>query len=71
MLLLGVTLISPFPFSDLIPALTMMLLAVALLEEDGIALLLAVLTGLASLTLSATQIWGAVEIAEWMDRLLD
>lgn len=70
-LLLGLTLISPFPFSHLIPALTIMLLAVAFLEEDGIALLFAAVIGLASLTLSATQIWGAVEFAGWIDRLLD
>jgi len=70
-LLLGLTLISPFPFSHVIPALTIMLLAVAFLEEDGIALLFAAIIGLASLTLSATQIWGAVEFAGWIDRLLD
>lgn len=70
-LLLGLTLISPFPFSHLIPAVTIMLLAIAFLEEDGIALLFAVGLGLASLTLSATQIWGAVEFAEWIDRLLN
>jgi hypothetical protein len=69
MLLLGVTLISPFPFSHLIPAAVIMLLALAYLEEDGIALLIALVAALASLTITAAALWGAVEAAGWLDRL--
>lgn len=69
-LLVGVTLALPLPFSHIVPALTIMLLAVAFLEEDGIALLLATLMGLASLAFSAVQVWGAVEFVDWIERLL-
>lgn len=69
MLLLGVTLISPFPFSHLIPAAVIMLLALAYLEEDGIALLVALAVALVSLSLTAVALWGAVEAAGSIDRL--
>lgn len=69
MLLLGATLISPFPFSHLIPAGVIMLLALAYLEEDGIALLVALVAALASMTITAAALWGAVEAADLVDRL--
>lgn len=68
-LLVGVTLISPFPFSHVIPALVIMLLALAYLEEDGLALLIASLAALTSLAITAAALWGAVETADWLDRL--
>lgn len=69
MLLLGVTLISPFPFSHLIPAVVIMLLALAYLEEDGIALLIALVAALGSLTITAVALWGAIEAAGSIDQL--
>lgn len=69
MLLLGVTLISPFPFSHLIPAAIIMLLALAYLEEDGVALAIALAAALASLAITATALWGAIAAADWADRL--
>lgn len=67
MLLLGLTLISPVPFSHLLPALVIMLLALAYLEEDGIALLVALIAALLSLAVTATTVWGVVETADWLD----
>jgi hypothetical protein len=46
MLLVGLTLVSPVPLSHIVPALVIMLLAVAYLEEDGFALLLALCAAL-------------------------
>jgi hypothetical protein len=69
MLLLGLTMVSPFPFSHVIPALVIMLLALAYLEEDGIALAVALLAGLTSLAITVAALWGAVEAAGWLDRL--
>lgn len=62
MLLLGATMLIPVPFSHVIPTLTIMLLAFAFLEEDGLLLVFAYFTALLSLVLSAAAIWSAVEV---------
>lgn len=67
MLLLGLTLISPVPFTHVVPALVIMLLALAYLEEDGCALLLALLAALCSLAVTGMTVWGAVETIDWID----
>jgi hypothetical protein len=69
MLPLGLTLISPFPVSHAIPALVIMLLALAYLEEDGIVLPISLLAGLASLAIAGVALWGVVGTAGWLDRL--
>ncbi len=67
MLPLGLTMISPVPFSHVVPALVIMFLALAYLEEDGIALLIALIAALASLAITAATLWGAVETVDWLD----
>jgi hypothetical protein len=67
LLLLGLTLISPVPFSHVVPALIIMLLALAYLEEDGFALLLALFAALCSLAVTGATLWGAVETIDWID----
>ena len=67
MLLLGLTMISPVPFSHVVPAAVVMLLAVAYMEEDGLALLVALLGALASLAVTAATVWGAIETVDWLD----
>jgi hypothetical protein len=67
MLLLGLTMISPTPFSHVVPALVIMLLALAYLEEDGMVLLVALIAALASLAITAATVWGAVETIDWLD----
>jgi hypothetical protein len=47
-MLVGLTLISPVPFTPIVPALVIMLLALAYMEGDGLALLLALLAALCS-----------------------
>jgi hypothetical protein len=69
MLLLGITMMSPFPFSHVIPAIIIMLLALAYLEEDGIILLIALTAAVASLAVTAAALWGVVATANWLDRL--
>ncbi|MBL6614756.1 MAG: exopolysaccharide biosynthesis protein [Reyranella sp.] len=66
-LLVGLTLISPVPFSHIVPALVIMLLALAYLEEDGFALLLALFAALCSLAATGAMVWGAVETIDWID----
>ena len=67
MLILGLTMISPVPFSQVVPALIVMLLALAYLEEDGIALLIALIAAFVSLVITAATLWGAVETVDWLD----
>lgn len=66
-LLLGLTLIVPMPLSNIVPALVIMMLALAYLEEDGLALLLALSAALFSLAMTAATVWGAVETIDWID----
>ena len=70
MLLLGLSMLSPVPFSHLVPALAIMLLAVAYLEEDGVSLLLALGAALVSLAITGATVWGAVETIDWIDPAL-
>lgn len=67
MMMLGLTLISPVPFSHVVPALIIMLLALAYLEEDGLALMVALFVGLCSLAVTGATLWGAVETIDWLD----
>ncbi|MEO1192296.1 MAG: exopolysaccharide biosynthesis protein [Pseudomonadota bacterium] len=62
MLLLAATMLAPVPFSHVIPALVIILLAFAFLEEDGILLCIALLAALVSFAITATAVWGAVEL---------
>jgi hypothetical protein len=66
-LLLGLSLISPVPFGHVVPALVIMLLALAYLEEDGVALLVALIAALLSLAATGITLWGAVEAIDWID----
>ncbi len=60
MLLLGLSMLLPVPFSQIVPAPVIMLLALAYLEEDGIALVLALIAALAALSITAATIWGTM-----------
>jgi hypothetical protein len=67
MLLLGAMLISPVPFTQVLPALVIMLLALAYLEEDGIALMVALVAALGALAATGATVWGTVEAIDWLD----
>ena len=69
-LALGLTLISPFPFSQIIPALVLMVMALAYLEEDGLVLALAGLAALISFGITGTTLWMGVEASGWIGNLL-
>jgi len=68
-MLLGVTLIEPVPFSHVIPSLVIMLVAIAYLEEDGVMLCVALAVALASLAITVAGIWGTVAGVNFLDRL--
>lgn len=67
MLLLGVSMISPVPFLYMAPTLVVMVLALAYLEEDGVALMVALTAALLSLAATGASVWGVVETADWLD----
>lgn len=66
-LLLAASILSPFPFSHVFPALVIMLLSFAYLEEDGVLLCISLGAALASLTITAAIIWGAIRTAVLLD----
>jgi hypothetical protein len=60
-LLLGPTSIAPVPFIHVLPFLAIMLLALALLEEDGILLCIGLLAVALSVVVTTAILWGTVE----------
>jgi len=69
-LLLGATLVWPFPFNHVIPSLVIVMMALAYLEEDGVTLCLALVVALASLSLTAATVWGTISGIHFLDRRL-
>jgi hypothetical protein len=69
-MLLGLTLVGPIPFSHVIPALAIMLVALAYLEKDGVMLAIGLFVALVSLAISAAAVWGTVAGIEFLDRRL-
>ena len=67
MLLLGLSMIVPVPFGHVMPGLVIMLLALAYLEEDGVALLIALAAATVSLAITGVTVWGTVETIDWLD----
>lgn len=68
-LLLAATLLAPIPFSNVIPGLVIVLLSFAYIEEDGIALCIALAAALASLAIVAATVWAALRGIDFLDRL--
>ena len=65
--LLSVTLVFfPLPLSNVVPALAIALLSLAYLEEDGILLLIALLTAVIILSTAAAVVWGVVASTQWI-----
>ncbi len=69
--LLAPTLVWPFPFSHIIPALVIMLLALAYLEEDGVLLCLALAAALVSLAITAATVWAGIKVTDWVSPLFN
>lgn len=69
-LLLAATLVSPFPFSHVIPALVIMLISFAYLEEDGALLCISLGTALDSLAITSATVWATIRATDLLERLL-
>jgi hypothetical protein len=59
-LLLAATFVSPVPFSQIIPALVIVLISFAYLEEDGVLLCISLVAALVSLSVTAATIWATL-----------
>ncbi len=59
--LLSVILVLPIPFGNLVPAIAISLLALALIERDGLAAILGYVVGLVSILLVSTVIFALVK----------
>jgi hypothetical protein len=66
-LLVGVLLFVPVPLSNIPPALTIVLLAIAYLEEDGVLLCATLLIILALFLVAAGLAWQAASLAGWIN----
>jgi len=69
-LLLGVLLLAPIPLSNVPPALTIVLLAIAYLEEDGILLCAALAISVLLLVIAAGAVWQAMSGLGWVQGFL-
>jgi hypothetical protein len=69
-LLLAATLIWPFPFSHIIPALVIMLLSFAYLEEDGVLLCISLAAAIISFSITAATVWATVRATDLLEKLL-
>ena len=58
--LLALTLFSPLPFFYIIPSFTIMLIAFAFLERDGVLLSVSLLLAIISVTITAATVWATV-----------
>jgi hypothetical protein len=63
-LALAPTLVWPFPFSHIIPALVIGLLALAYLEEDGVLLCLGLGAAALSLAITGATVWAGIRVAD-------
>jgi hypothetical protein len=59
-LALAPTLIWPFPFSHVIPALVVAMIALAYLENDGLFLCMAGGAAVVSLAITAATVWASI-----------
>ena len=65
--LLGLTMMFPVPLGQLLPAIIVMLMALAYLEKDGLALMVGVASALISLAVTMILVWGTIETIDWLD----
>jgi hypothetical protein len=70
-LALAPTLIWPFPFSHIIPALVIMLLSLAYLEEDGVLLCIGLAAALVSLAITGVTVWAGIRATNLLEPLFD
>ena len=58
--------LAPIPLTSIVPALVIALISLAYLEEDGLLLLIALLTAIMVLTVAVLAVWQTVHGAKWL-----
>ena len=66
MLLSATLVVSPIPFSNVVPALVVALISIAYLEEDGLLLSIALSAALVVLAAAMMAVWEMVAGAKWI-----
>lgn len=65
--ILGIAMvITPVPFTNVVPALLIVLISLAYLEEDGLLLSIALLAGVIVLAIELVAVWEAIRGAKWI-----
>lgn len=70
LLLTGCLLFAPIPFSNVPPALTILLISVAYLEEDGVLLCISLVASSLLLAVAAGTVWQVMSEMGWVEGLL-
>jgi hypothetical protein len=65
-LLCTLMVLAPIPFVSVVPAVSVALIALAYLEEDGLLLAVALLTALIVLAMGSFAVWGVIDSARWL-----
>jgi hypothetical protein len=65
MMLSATLILTPIPLSNVIPALVIALISLAYLEEDGLLLAIALVTGCIVLALEVGAVWGTILGVQW------
>ena len=67
--MLSITLFTPIPLSNVVPALVIALISLAYLEEDGLLLSVALLAAVIVLTVALAAVWETILGARWISGL--
>jgi hypothetical protein len=62
-------LFAPIPLSNVVPALVIVLIALAYIEDDGVLLSIGLLAALVVLTVVAAAVWGTFLGVQWIGGL--
>jgi len=65
-LLCTLMVLAPIPFVSIVPALTVALIALAYLEEDGLLLAAALVAAPVVLAMGYFAVWGVIDEARWL-----
>jgi len=69
-LMLSITVaFTPIPLSNVVPALVIILISLAYLEEDGLVLSIALLAAVSVLAVAGISVWATIRGAEWISGL--
>jgi len=56
----------PLPLSNILPAMFILLISLAYLEEDGVSVAISLAAGMGMLAINATVIWEILRNANWL-----